>query len=359
MKNKPTAAAIIIAVIVSIIIVPVMLAFSTAGSTVSAVSFIFKADTEDKLFHTFEEEGGVTWIYNMVEDELSNYEDDLKQTILDTIQTKLEQIKKSGEGLTTEEGASVKKVLDEKTEELFEKLEAVLEDTTFIKGLFSYDDINSLAYGIYSALLNGRNYEFNLKVQAENIKESFQSFIERAELQELFENDYLEEIFDFIDSSIEEAEAQLDSAFKSILEENIYQNIKKVQKKYNVDFFNRTVITKGMNIALGIIIAILIILVFVLLISHQLRPSGFITAGITFLLGGMVFTIISIFVRGISLTSYIKGAELHNSILVVIEQVKNEVMTGYQKWGLFSIIFGVALLTVGIVIINIRKSKAE
>ena len=122
MKKKTSTAAIILAVIFSILLFPMIFIGGIASGVVFSLESALLPDRNEDLYHSFEESGGMDWIYDLL---ISSVE----------------------EGLSENVGNSSPEVEISATE------------------LFPRDQVETIVSDVYHKIMNGEEYQFDFTYQ--------------------------------------------------------------------------------------------------------------------------------------------------------------------------------------------------
>lgn len=321
--RKVNLIAIIAAILMSVILIPLLLLFEFSGGTALALSNVFKESREDELFAEFEKEGGIRFVYREVEQMLLNSKENL----------------------------------------------GIPEDASLLEGVITYEDVSSISYGVYSALLADETYYFDLTVQKERIKKNAEEYydkrIEEEELpdgvdKEYIKSTYLEEICLKIDTEIERMEQELNESLASIYNTQEMQEIERFKEHYGIKKLNVAWFSEAVHTILKAEIIAIVMIVLLLLVSYLFRPTGFIVAGATMTVSGILMLVFSAFLKVLPLPEVIFADEvLDAGIYAVCEKVVTWVMEGYLQFGTLSMGAGAVLLVLGTVLLVFRRRRLK
>lgn len=319
--KKANSVEIVIAVIMSILLIPFLLLLVFGGGTTLALSNVFQENREEELFAEFEREGGIHFLYDEVERRLEESEQEL--------------------GLPEGE-----KLLEE---------------------VISYEDVSSVSYGIYSALLSGEIYHINLSVQKERIKKNVEAYydrhIEEQELpegvdREFIKKNYLDEANARIDIKIAQLEKDLNRSLSSVYNMDEIEHFK---TRYGIAGYGEEKLSVAwihemFQTAYKTILAVLAVLVLLLLVSHLFRPSGFLTAGIMGMVSGALLFLFAAVLKHISLVAVFPEYEMPDAgVYAVCEKLVFWLADGYHRFGVYSALAGAVLLAIGIILLLFRR----
>ena len=380
MKKKTSAVAIAVAVIFSIILFPFVLAGGAAASGIFTLESVIAPDREEELYQSFVRNGGMDWGYNLL----------------------IEKADKAlGEGLADmlPEGMGDGSSMEISTKEILPKEQA-----------------ETMVSDIYHAIVQGKEYQVDLSHQKELIKDKLNEYFDTsvtAEIKATVENSLEEEIkkeygetynklsesereeimtkakeeatsiameearkaFDtevipMVDAEVAELEKQVSEAFNSIYDMPEYKELKALETKYGYSLTDRTALCKDIrltgNIALGVTGVVLLLL----LVCHWFRPSGFFTAGaFTLIIGGGFFAIAKVipgFVLNLlhselSMMFVEEGVAMETPgfVLPMLSEILGWCLTGFEKVGKIGLMAAALFILVGILLLVIRKNKAE
>ena len=323
MKKRSTAA-IVIAVILSIVFVPFLLAFGFSGATTLAVSNVVAEEREDELFSAFEQAGGIRFIYDKVDNMLRSMERSISMP----------------------------------------------EDAELFQNVILYEDVSSIAHGVYSAFLNGEVYKFDLSVQKERLKANVEEYFDHYMKEQNFDvpvdtegikEEYLKEPYAQIDQEIAKVETQLNDALDSVYELQRLPEFSAVKRRYGEGTLRLSWIREGLGTATVTIIGIAAAAALFLLAAHLFRPSDFFVTGSSVLLLGGCSMLASRLLAGLSVSKLLSSMEVpHESIYAAANQVVCWAADGYQSFSIYSAVTGAALLLIGVVLLLVfRKNASE
>lgn len=370
MEKKMSTVGIVVAVIASIILIPLIMLTGFAGGSTTAVATLFQEDSEEAWFSSFEENGGVSWIYDMVKDEITTQEAELKQTfkkfveeeINRVVDEELEQWKEQLSGLSTEMEEEMLKQYQieaaDKKQQLLSDLNNALATHDIIGNLITYDEVSMILHGIYSAVLEGNTYRFDLSAQIERCKNNLHQCLSNTELFDYVNDSYFEDINQQIDTIALSLETNLNQAVEAFYQDEILGEFNTIERNYNINMLDRDALGDIMRVAVVFLVVTIIILVALLLLSYLFRPSGFFVTATTLLItGGLLVTIALVF-GGFSFARFISVYDVpHASLINVLDEIVNQCASGFRSWGFSCVICSVVFYTIGGVILATRKPK--
>ena len=337
MKQKTSTAAIVVAIIFSIILFPLIAVGSLSSGVIFSVEELIKPNREEELYRSFADNGGVDFVYEL---------------------------------LLEEAGAEVEE-LGVTPEEFFPKTQ-----------------IETIVYDVYHSIIKGETYTADFSHQKEITKkiamEQFEANIEEELRKEYGEEyDLLEEskkaqvieearkIFaEEIDRSVEEEFGQLEkemtAEINSIYDLPEYQELKALEEETGYSLTDRADLCTAIRLAGYILLGFTCFLILVLLICHLFRPSGFFTAGVFTLIIGGGMTALSKSLQGILLSlissdfaAEYSAEEFPEFIMPIIDEVLGWSMTGFEKVGKYGLTASAILILIGILLVIIRKNKTD
>ena len=337
MKKKPSAVAIVIAVIMSIILfLPIVVSGVVAGSIFSAQS-ILQPGREHELYQSFEKNGGVDYIYDFLIDEV-------------------------GEEMEFMEGISIN-----------------------FREFCSKEDVEEIVKGIYEAFFKGELYEATLDSQEAYLKDKADEYFEKniedfvkEEFGDLYEmatesqiqeakdearKIYDEEVSAVIEEEINFLEDKLSSILDSVYETDEYQEFMVTLDEFGYRLDNRAGMCEDIALVGNIFLGIGVILIVLLLLCHLFRPAGFVTAGIFSLLTGGLLKALAVLapaaVNSLAMEEFLEGEPVHEFVEVLVSDILSWCMEGFHKVGILALGLGAVLVLVGILVFVVRRNKAE
>ena len=335
MKKKPSAVAIVIAVIMSIILFIPIVGSGLVSGTVFSVGSLLQPGREEEIYQSFEANGGVDFIYDIL-------------------------ITEMGEKMEFAEGISIK------TEELLPQ-----------------KDVADIVDGMYHAFLKGESYPVKLDNQKQFLKDKAMLYFD-----ENAENKAREElgaVYDLADESMKaeamktarkEFEAEADAVIEeeiSALEEELstilddiyaseeYKELKLMEGEYGYNLTDRQNLCEDIELAGNVFLGIGVALIVILLLCHLFRPAGFVTAGIFSLLTGGIMKVGAMLVppalRTLLEAETLEGEAIPEFMIVMVEDVTIWCMDGFNKVGMMALGFGVVLFLIGILLFIIRRNN--
>lgn len=326
MVKERSNAAIVIAVLLSCILVPLLLLLGIAGATTSAFSNVVMEHREDELFARFEREGGIRWICNEIEARIIPMAQELE----------------------------------------------VPEGMEPLKNIVTYEDVSSISHGIYSAFLSGKQYVFDLSVQKERIRGNvdayFDRYIEEQNLTELIDSEtvdmelvkesYLKDAYTQLEEQVTQLEEELNAKLTEVYHTPQFIRLTGTEELQGADTYLelfRGTLKKAEFAEIGIM-AVLAIL---LLLCHLFRPSGFFVAGGTAILLGVAAFVVSKGLHAILFSGVVPAASMPDqSFFATAEQIVLWLSDGYLHFGSYSAIVGVIFLVVGVFLLLFQRKRA-
>lgn len=353
MRKKTSAVAIIVAVLCSIILFPFIFVSGLGSGVVFSLESVMAPDREEDLYQSFVEKGGMDWAYDLF---IGGVE----------------------QGVTEGMG------------------ENGLDINLDAKELFPKDKVETIIYNLYHAVIKGKEYQFDLSYQKSLLKTKLMEYFD-ANAEEEIENriraEYGDEYDMLTESQKQEAKAKaLEEARKAFVEETDtmieeefgtlekelsaeingiyempeYQELMALEEEYGYSLTDRTELCAAIRLAGYVLLGFTGVLIALLLLCHMFRPSGFFTAGVfTLLLGGLMVAI-SKGIPGVllgliksELSAEFAMQEMPGFLIPMIEDVLGWCVTGFDKVGKIGLLAAVVLVLVGILLLIIRRNKAE
>lgn len=376
MKKKTSALAIVLAVFFSILLFPLIFISSIGSSLIFSMESVIAPNREEELYQSFVKNGGTDWVYDLF---VNGVEEGLSEALNGSMPEDL-----GGESINIDLDA---------------------------RELFTKEQVYTVVDDIYHALIKGKTYQFDLSNQKNYIEAKLREYYEttvtaeiKATVEETIESEvqkeygegfdalpesekqeliakakeeatkialeeaeklYDTEVIATLETEITSLEADLSKEFNSIYEMPEYQELKALETEYGYSLTDRTELCAGVRMAGYIMLGVTAAMLFVLLLSHWFRPSGFFTAGaFTLVIGGLLLGVAKA-VQGIllSLVSSELAAEFATEefpefIMPMIEEVLGWLPGGFEKVGKFGLMAAVLFILVGILFVIIRRNKA-
>lgn len=382
MKKKTSALAIVVAVIFSILLFPFIFISGISSGVVFSLESVVAPGREEDLYQSFTENGGMDWVY-------------------DTLIAGVE------EGLS--EGFTVSAT----------ELGDVPVDISFdAKELLPRDQVDTIAYDVYHAIIKGETYQFDLSYQKDLIETKLNEFFEttvtekiiatidetaeeeikkeygeaydlmsESERQELLEKakeeatkiamEEAENLFDTevmttLETEVASLEEELTETINSIYDTPEWQELKDLEAQYGYSLADRTQLCRDIRMAGYILLGITAVLLVVLLLCHWFRPAGFFTAGaFSLVTGGVLLAgakvvknvmmgLIGSEISSVSLSEEaLQMDEFLEAIMLMIEDILGWCLTGFEKVGKIGLMAAVIFILVGILLLVIRRNKTE
>ena len=337
MKKKTSTAAIVVAIIFSILLFPmIMIGGIASGVVFSAESALLPERNED-FYRSFEESGGMDWIYDLI-------------------------VISVEEGMSDGSGAASLGIELSATE------------------LFPRDQVETMVYDVYHKIIKGEEYQFDFSYQKNVMKDKLAEYFdeqtegvvgENAELKAIAKETYMKEIDVMIEEEFGALEEELSAEVNGIYEE-IYEgmDIRSLEIKTGYSMADRTELCNDMRMAGYFLLGLTAFLIIILLLCHLFRPSGFFTAGaFSLITGGLMF----IGAKGIhaflmsvinaefntAISSEVAAEEIPVFFLPMIETILGWCLTGFEKVGKIGLMTAVILILVGILLHVIKRNQAE
>lgn len=337
MNKKPGFVAIFVAVLMSIILFLPIVGSGLVSGVCFSVQSMLQPDREMDLYRSFEKNGGVDFIYDILLDE-------------------------TGEEMTFTEDISVN------TRELFPK-----------------EDVAEIMEGIYQAFFKGENYSIKFDSQKAYLQDKAMEYFEqniddaiKEELGDLYEyasESEIQEAKDIarkeykaeVDSVIEKEVASLEAEFSGVLdvvyESPEYQEVMDILEEEGYRLDDREKLCSDIGLAGNVFLVIGVILVVLLLLCHLFRPAGFVTAGVFSLLTGGILKggaiVIPSTISKLAAEETLEGEPIPDFLVALVEDIMNWFVEGFHKAGMLALGFGVVLFLVGILLFVIRRNQAE
>lgn len=336
MNKKTSAVAIVIAVIMSIVLFLPIVISGLASGTIFSVQAVLQPGREDDLYRSFEDNGGIDYIYDVF-------------------------LEETGEELEFTKGVSVN-----------------------VKEFFPKKDVATIVKGLYYAFLEGETYSVKLDFQKTYLKEKAMEYFEQnaenlakeelGELYELASESQKQETMDIarreyeaeVDSIIEEEVSTIEVELSDILNE-VYKTTEYQEMMDNLDEFgyslaDRDVMCSDIGMAGNVFLVIGAILIVLLLLCHWFRPAGFVTAGVFSLLTGGIMkggaVVIPSAMGTLLQAEKLEGESVPDFMIALVEDIMNWSMEGFQKVGMLALGLGAVLFLVGILLFVIKRNSA-
>lgn len=340
--KKPSAAAVIVAVIFSILLFPMILAGGIGSGTVFSVVSVFQPDREEDIYQSFVDNGGIDWVYDQL---LLGMEEGMGEEAAEM-------------GLTAEE-------------------------------FFPKAQVETIVYDVYHAIMKGAEYQLDLSYQKDlmrtRLMEYFNENIEdelRAEYGEEYdllsddkkaeviaeaEKVYAEEIETLIEDEFGVLETELSANINSIYDMEELQELKELEAETGFSLTDRTELCYYLNLGGYMVLGITAFLIVLLLLCHLFRPSGFITAGVFALIDGGLMTamakvlpgILNSFISNEMIAGELAAEEIPSFAMTMVADIIGWCMTGFEKVGKIGLMTAVVLILVGILLLVMKKNKAD
>lgn len=333
MKKQTSTLAIVVAVIFSIILFPFIFVGGIASGAVFSAESILQPGREDEFYRSFVDNGGIDWVYDWL-------------------------------GNDFEESMAGEEALVEFTE------------------LFPKDQVESMVYDIFHAIMNGEEYQADLSYQKDVMRLKMMQYFEetvedeirknysdnydlldaetKAELIETAKTTYEDEL----DIMLEEEFRALEEELSSLYDSSEFQDLMEIEE-LGYSLTDRTELCSVLKLAGYILLGVTGFLLVVLLLCHLFRPSGFITAGVFALIDGGFLMMIAkaqgVLLSLISseLSVEFAAEDFPEFIMPMIEDGLFWCLAGFAKVGKIGLVAGMILFLVGILLFVIRKNKAE
>lgn len=353
MKKKTSALAIILAIFCSILLFPLIMISGIGSGLVFSLESVVTPDREEDLYQSFVDNGGMDWVYDLF---VSGVEEGM------------------GDGL--------------EAEEVDIELDA--------KELFPRDQVETMVYDVYHAIIKGEECQFDLSYQKALMETKLMAYYDEnaeAEVEAQIKEEYGEE-YDTLSESqkqeaIEEAteearviyeaeittmieeefgalEEEVSAELNSIYDTPEYQDLKELEAEYGYSLTDRTELCADVRMAGYILLGFTAVLLAVLLLCHLFRPSGFFTAGaFTLIIGGLMMVVATGMQRLLlslissEFSAEYSAEEIPGFVMPMIEDVLGWCVTGFDKVGKIGLMAAVILILVGILLLVVRKNKAE
>ena len=339
MKKKPSVAAIIIAVILSILLFPLIAVSGLVSGGIFSVESLLSPGREEEIYQTFVEHGGMDYVYDLL---VQGAEGELQETGIDP-------------------------------EEFFPK-----------------QQVEDIVYEVYHGLLQGKIIQIDLTPQRELTKEyalrEFEAGVEEALREEYGEAyDMLEEsektqaieearkIFDeemdrIIDEEFSALEKELSDEINAIYELPEVQELKIAEKERGFSLTDRAELCAAIRMSGYLFLGVTVFLLAMLLLAHWFRPSGFFTAGaFTLVIGGgmaalakAVPGVLNGLIRSeLASTELTPGEEIPESVFAILAEIFEWCMAGIEKVGTYGLMAAVLFILMGILLLIIRNNKTD
>lgn len=341
MKKKTSAVAIVVAVIFSIVLFPLIFVGGISSGAVFSMASVFQPDREEDVYRSFVDNGGMDWVYDLV-------------------------IQGVEEGMGTEAAEF-----------------GIGAEEFLPKG-----QVETMVYDIYHAVIKGQTYQPDFSYQKdvlwnasmeyfnENIEDTLREKSEgydllddakKAELKAEAEAAYREEMEQVIDESISTMETEIAASINSIYDMEEFQELKAIEAESGFSLTDRTELCYYLNLGGYLLLGITGFLVVLLLLCHLFRPSGFITAGVFTLIDGGLMLVMAKVLPGIlngligsEITVEEAAAEEFPMFaMAMVADIISWCMSGLEKVGKIGLMTAVVLILVGILLLVIRKNKAD
>ena len=233
MKKKTSTAAIVVAIIFSILLFPmIMIGGIASGVVFSAESALLPERNED-FYRSFEESGGMDWIYDLI-------------------------VISVEEGMSDGSGAASLGIELSATE------------------LFPRDQVETMVYDVYHKIIKGEEYQFDFSYQKNVMKDKLAEYFdeqtegvvgENAELKAIAKETYMKEIDVMIEEEFGALEEELSAEVNGIYEE-IYEgmDIRSLEIKTGYSMADRTELCNDMRMAGYFLLGLTAFLILILLL---------------------------------------------------------------------------------------------
>lgn len=376
MKKKPSALAIVVAVIFSIMLFPLIFIGGISSGLVFSMESVLAPDREEEIYQSFVKNGGTDWVYDLF---ITGVDEGLSEALNGSMPEDL-----GGEAINIDLDA---------------------------KELFTREQVDTIVDDIYHALIKGKTYQFDLSNQKKyieiklkeyydttviaeieaTVEENIEAEVQKeygegydalpeSEKQELIEKAkaeaikialeeaevlYETEVIAALEAEISSLEEELSKEFNEIYNTSEYQELKELEEEYGYSLTDRTELCSVIRMAGYILLGLTGLLLLVLLLCHLFRPSGFFTAGaFTLVIGGLMLAgakamekiLLSLISSELSVE--FSAEEFPDFIMPMIEEVLGWIPAGFATVGKYGLMAAVLFILVGILLVIIRKNKA-
>lgn len=360
MEKKTSTAAIVVAVIASVILIPVILLVGFLGSTATAASELVRQDSEEFWFASFEESGGIAWIYELAQDELKSQEVELKREIKQRVEQEttlvVEQQREQWENqldtLNEKQRQEMLKQYEEEAEtkkqQLLTEFNTVLDESDILNNVVAYEEFSAIVHGIYSSILNRGDYQLDLSVQGERIKEKLTSCLKQTEIAEYFEESDLDMLETQVDTIITSVENQLNEEIEQRFMIEVLSKNEPFRPNSRIEVMSIEMLSRLMRFSVIFLAGLMVVLLLLLLVAHLFRPSGFFVTGAVMLLFGACLIVFALIIRVNSLEQVIVPDMIpHVSVINLLDLMKEKISKGYQSWGIWCTAASVVFFVIG------------
>lgn len=345
MKKKTSAVAIVVAVIFSIILFPFIFFGGISSGLIFSLESMVAPNREEEIYQSFVNNKGMDWVYDLLLEGAEGQVNDRELEATDLfpkaqVETMVDEIYHAiikGEKYQADFSYQKNKVREFARKEFEENLESEIENHIQEEYGIEYDTFDEI-----------RKQE----VMTEAVEE----------VERIFES----ELDTLIEEEFGALEKEISAEINSIYETPEYQELKALEAEYGYSLTDRTELCAAIRLGGYILLGMTAVFLLVLLLCHLFRPSGFFTAGaFTLVIGGLMLAIakgmpgVLLSLISSELSAEFSATELPGFIMPMIEEVLSWCTVGFEKVGKIGLMAAVILILVGILLLVIRRNKAE
>ena len=416
--KKWSVIGVVMAILMSIILIPVSLAFNLAGGAVYATSSLISNERKDDLYRSFVNNGGISMLYDEIEKgiksvvdnysgaQMSGLEDVLTDVIterkVEEVVSEIYEMVVSGDKIKIDLNSLADDIMEGAEDYLDRELETYVENNLLeIYDGLSADNketIKAEAKKIFmeevekeieeeiATFKKNNPYASTSKINAkraelleeaedrfdreadsyirENIEEIYAKMdaSEKQRILNAAEEEILNELDKNIVSAIRNIETELETGLDKFFESEEYEQVEEIQDTYGFDIYDWDDVHTKISIASFICFGIGAFTILLLLLCYGFRPSGFFVSGLFVgalgfgmrFIGEMIMDVAEHFLEDI-VEEAAKNQE--NLVWSMIEDVVGWFTEGWQASGLTLLCAGGALILLGILVLVLRRNK--
>lgn len=342
-RKKVSVGLVILAVVTSILLIPIMLLEAFAGGAIQGSARLFQTKGKQEMFSAFEESGGIDWLTEEIQVQLQEEEKTVKRALLEKFSYQI--------------GSQVGQPL---YSELMEKVKKEVTAYSFVAGSFPKEEVSEMLYGILDSVLAGKLYRFEFTVQAERVKKNVEQFYETSEVFRNLQVEQKEQVAEEIEQFYHSAESELNDRM-----EEVYQSGMDLENGTTLYFTEFGLAASMLKTASAVLLGALAVAILLLLCGFLFRAAGFFTAGAASALIGILMVIAAqVAQRGVTMEALHNVTELPASVdteavaatLLAAFRVLYE---GFRIWGIGMTAVGGVLIVLGAARRHFTCQKSE
>ncbi len=340
MNKKPGAAAVIVAVLVSILLFPFILVTGFGSGAVFSAAAVIEPGREDQIFDTFLAEGGLDGVYDEIINEAGSTFSDLEQF-----------------GISLEE-------------------------------FLPKSDLEYMLRGMFEALMSEQRYAVDLTAQRNYLDRKMDEYFEanidsmireeageyydhmteeqKEEAKVLARNEFATHKETELLVIIDELEAEVSGIVNSVYETEEYAELKALEAETGYSFFERTKLHGVVEMAGYILLGAFGFFLFLLLLSYLFRPAGFFVGGAYSLFIGGILKLAAMagpdVINIVIMEELAMPSELPTGVETSVAAVLSEVfawcLEGLNKVGAIGLWTGMILVLIGVLLVVLRRNAA-